>query len=98
MAECKEPKIRVQKPENSGSRCVVPNCSNRQGVDKVQGIKRSYYRFPKGENKAKLRRLWKDRVRRVVVSEERNANVDWKASDSDRICSDHFVGGKFVND
>ncbi|KAM9333265.1 uncharacterized protein KZ484_018296 isoform 2-T2 [Pholidichthys leucotaenia] len=76
-------KIRRNKATNQGSRCVVPFCSNRQGTDKEQGIRRSYYRFPSGEKNADLRRIWESKIRRE----------GWTASASDRICSDHFQGG-----
>ncbi|XP_078660785.1 uncharacterized protein LOC144905167 [Branchiostoma floridae x Branchiostoma belcheri] len=73
--------VRKQKPIYQGSRCCVPGCKNRQGTDTV---KRSYYKFPQGEANRHLRRLWEASVRRV----------DWVPSNYDRICSDHFVGGK----
>ncbi|KAI8517869.1 hypothetical protein Bbelb_038860 [Branchiostoma belcheri] len=76
--------IRKQKAIYQGSRCCVPKCSNRQGTDKLQGVHRSYYRFPQGEANRDLRKLWENSVRRA----------GWTASNSDRICSDHFAGGK----
>ncbi|XP_035670018.1 uncharacterized protein LOC118411646 [Branchiostoma floridae] len=75
--------IRKQKAMYQGSRCCVPKCSNRQGTDKLQGVRRSYYRFPQGEANRDLRRLWETSVRRD----------NWTASKHDRVCSDHFAGG-----
>ena len=60
--------------------CCVPGCSNQRGNDKINGWKRSYYRFPKDPKQASV---WMKMIRRD----------HWEPKNHDRICSDHFEGG-----
>lgn len=64
-----------------GDFCCVPGCSNHRGKDNALGIKRSYYRIP---NDKKERARWIKLIRRAC----------WEPRKWDRVCSDHFVGGK----
>ena len=42
-----EPKMFGSAKKAYGDFCCVPRCSNQRGNDKINGWKRSYYRFPK---------------------------------------------------
>ena len=68
-------------PENSGERCCVVGCSNRRGTDKKTGVVRSYHSIPKHP---KRREQWIKAIPRTA----------WSPRQWDRVCSDHFVGGK----
>ena len=75
------PPKRSRKKVYSGNCCEVPKCYNSSGKDKLNGLQRSYHRFPKD---TKRRRQWLKQIPRN----------DWVPSANARICSDHFVGGK----
>ena len=74
-------RLRVQKPENSGARCCVVGCSNRRGLDKVNGVQRSFHAFPTDQ---KRRQMWVKAIPRKL----------WTPGQWDRVCGDHFVGGE----
>ena len=74
-------RVRVQKPENSGARCCVVGCSNRRGLDKVNGVQRSFHAFPTDQ---KRRQMWVKAIPRKL----------WTPGQWDRVCGDHFVGGE----
>ena len=77
----REFRVRNQKRENSGERCCIVGCSNRRGTDEVRKI--SYHAFPK---ELKRWKLWVKAIPRA----------EWTPRRFDRVCGDHFVGGKFT--
>ena len=79
MAGATEPRV-FGRRGNGGDFCCVPGCSNQRGKDKVNGVKRSYYKFPLDQ---KRRNLWISAVKRA----------DWVPRRWDFVCSDHFENG-----
>lgn len=71
-----------RKRPGTGNFCCVPTCSNSAGKDKVKGVKRSYYLLPYKEEKRM--KLWRKYIPRSK----------WEPKETERICSDHFVGGE----
>ena len=75
--------------------CCTFGCSNKEGRDDV-----SFYRFPLQTRKRKggpegaqnRRILWVNAVKRAAVNSTSKA---WEPSQHDRLCSAHFISGKF---
>ena len=65
--------------------CAAYGCHNREGQEEG----RSFYRFPADRDR---RRKWLAAVRRV----DPDSRKPWQPSNSDRLCSDHFVGGRHI--
>ena len=71
-----------RKKQYHGHFCTSPGCTNSYGQDKANGVKRSYYSYPLGDQKRL--RMWLKSIPRE----------DWKPTAYSKICSDHFVAGK----
>ncbi len=69
--------------KKTGNFCCVPGCCNAAGKDQLLGTRRSYFKFPHGDQKRL--KAWKAAIPRD----------QWNPSANSRICSDHFVGGKW---
>lgn len=78
-----EEHTKAKKKRFGGDFCCVPNCANQRGKDARLGQKRSYYGFPKD---GRRKNLWLQNIRR---------GGGWQPRSWDRVCSDHFVNGKF---
>ena len=72
----------IRRQKTGGNFCCVVDCSNSSEKDKLKGDKRSYYRFPAADTKQFS--LWVNQIRRA----------NWNYKSWNRICSDHFRGGK----
>jgi hypothetical protein len=75
-----EPKMFGSTNKSYRDFCCIPGCSNQRGNDKINGWKRSYYRFPKDPKQASV---WMKMIHRD----------HWEPNSYNRICSDHFEGG-----
>ena len=72
----------IRRRNTGGNFCCVVDCSNNSEKDRIKGEGRSYYRFPAEDSKQFS--LWTTQIRRA----------NWTYKSWNRICSDHFKGGK----